>query len=242
MAGESSAIDQSSGLLLLAWLFLVLAPAASAQVNVPFSQSNVTLGSLGSQVSYTVALSSLPERPVLIAEATADATHPDMTLQVEISGCTLVNPLGSCSAPFPGTGTGRATTRWDVYRCVLGQTYPVPQYVGKTCNVSVRATSFGSAGAPASFNLVIRGETVVPTGTSSNSITTNVQSVSIAPTKDTTIYRKNSTSSNGLGQTLWTSVSTPADEVRSLIAFDVESGVPAGATILGARIELLAMS
>ncbi|MBK7948871.1 MAG: hypothetical protein IPK00_09035 [Deltaproteobacteria bacterium] len=216
----------------------LLAPPAAAQVDVPFTQTNVTLGSVGSQVSYSVALSSLPERPVLIAEVVPDGTHPDMTLQVEISGCNLVNSFGSCSPPPPATGTGLQSTRWNVYRCVLGQTYPVPQYVGKTCNVIVRATSFGSAGPPAGFDLAIRGETVVPTGTSSSSITTSVQSVSITSKKDTTIYATSPTASNGRGQSLWASIGTPAGELRSLIAFDLASDIPAGATILDARLEL----
>ncbi|MFO0689067.1 MAG: DNRLRE domain-containing protein [Myxococcota bacterium] len=217
---------------------LLLAGPAVAQVNVPFSQTNVPLGSLASQVSYTVALSSLPERPTLIAEVLPDAGHPDMTLEVAISGCTLSNPLGSCSTRPPATGTGRVTTRWDVYRCILGQSYPVPQYVGKTCNVSVRATSFGSNGGPAAFDLAIRGETVVPTGTATSSISTSVQSISIPPTKDTTIYKASPTSSNGLGQSLWVSRPSTSVELRTLIAFDVVSAIPAGATIVDARLEL----
>lgn len=228
----------------LVWIALALAlptASATAQVAVPFRQANLQLNSLSSQVGYTVALSSLPERPVLIAEVVPDEAHPDMSIQVEISGCTLVNPQGSCSAPPPATGTGPQSTRWNVYRCVLGQTFPVPQYVGKTCNVNVRATSFGSAGAPAHFDLTIRGETVVPTGTNSSSITTNFQSVSIAPTKDTTIYRASTTASNGLGESLWALLAGGV-QYRTLIAFDVNAAVPAGATILDAHLELTPLS
>jgi hypothetical protein len=51
-------------------------------------------------------------------------------------------------------------------------------YVGKTCNVKVRAMSFGSAGAPARFDLTIRGVTEVPTSTVFGSVTTSAPSVS----------------------------------------------------------------
>lgn len=230
-----------------ALLFAVLAIAlraspSDAQVTVPFTQNGLSLNSLSSEVTYTVSLSSLPERPELTATVVPDPDHADMSLQVEISGCTLINPSGSCpSSRISSPGTGPRSVRYEPWRCVVGTTYPA--YVGHTCNVKVRALDFGSAGAPAQFDLALRSTTVVPTSTISSSITTQpVQTIAIAPSKDTTIYQVDPTSANGAGESFWASPGTGRDELRSLIAFDVQGAVPVGVTIVGARLELFALS
>jgi len=144
-----------------------------AQVAVPFTQSNVALAGPGSEAVFTVALSSLPRRPILIAQATPDASHlVDMELEVEVSGCTLVNAFGSCPAVTRSpVGPGPKSVSYRPYRCIVSSTFPA--YVGQTCQVKVRASSFGAAGAPASFDLSIRGETEVPTATLNVAVTTS---------------------------------------------------------------------
>jgi hypothetical protein len=233
--------SRSQALLFTALSIVLGAAPIQAQVAVPFSQNGLSLNSLSSEVTYTIALSSLPERPELTAMVVPDAAHWDMSLQVEISGCTLVNPFGSCPSTRLSTQpTGSASVRYEPWRCVVGTTYPA--YVGHTCNVKVRALDFGSAGAPAQFDLSLRSTTVVPTSTISSSITTNpVQTVAIAPSKDTTIYQLNPNSGNGLGESFW-ATGTTGKQLRSLLDFDVASAVPDGATVLAARLELNALS
>ncbi len=178
MAEHPSRAGRRALLLLLHGLALVFpALGALAQVSVPFTQNDLLLSSLASEVSYTVLLSSLPLRPELIADAVPDDGYLDMALQVEISGCTLVNPFGSCPAErISPPGTGPRSVSYEPYRCIVPNANG-SNYVGHTCNVKVRATSFGSAGAPARFDLTIRGITEVPTSTISASVTTSAPSV-----------------------------------------------------------------
>ena len=165
-------------LLLHVLAFVFPALGALAQVSVPFTQNDLVLSTLSSEVSYTVLLSSLPLRPELIAEVVPDDGYLDMALQVEISGCTLVNPFGSCPAErISPPGTGPRSVSYEPYRCIVPNANG-SNYVGHTCNVKVRAMSFGSAGAPARFDLTIRGVTEVPTSTIFGSVTTSVPSVS----------------------------------------------------------------
>ena len=166
-------------LALHALAFALPVADARAQVSVPFTQNGLLLSSLSSEVSYTVLLSSLPPRPELIAEVVPTEGHLDMSLQVEVSGCTLSNPFGgNCPATtLSAPGTGPRSVSYDPYRCVVPNANG-SNYVGQTCNVKVRATSFGSAGAPATFALTIRGITEVPTSTIFGSVTTSSPSVS----------------------------------------------------------------
>ncbi len=178
--GSRSRAERHALLVLLQVLaFVFPALGALAQVSVPFTQNDLVLGTLSSEVSYTVLLSSLPLRPELIAEVVPDDGYLDMALQVEISGCTLVNPFGgSCpAAKISPPGTGPRSISYEPYRCVVPNANG-SNYVGHTCNVKVRAMSFGSAGAPARFDLTIRGVTEVPTSTIFGSVTTSVPSVS----------------------------------------------------------------
>ncbi len=173
-------------LLLHALALAVPAVGAHAQVSVPFTQNGLLLSSLSSEVSYTVLLSSLPPRPELIAEVVPDNAHLGMSLQVEISGCTLMNPFGgTCpAARISPPGTGPRSVSYEPYRCVVPNANG-SNYVGHTCNVKVRATSFGSAGAPANFDLTIRGITEVPTSTIFGSVTTSAPSVTANIPTDT---------------------------------------------------------
>jgi hypothetical protein len=116
--------------------------------------------------------------------------------------------------------------------------------VGETCDVNVRALDFGSAGGPANVDLVVRGETVVPTATGIREISTSVpvQTYRVQALKDTTIYQADPTASNGLGESLWTGLGTGANQINTLVEFDLANRFPEGSTITGARLELYVLS
>ena len=78
-------------------LAAICADAASAQlVAPPFSAPGQPLSTLQSELVYSVDLGALPLRQLLIVEATPDAAHPELALEVEISGCTLFSTGGLC--------------------------------------------------------------------------------------------------------------------------------------------------
>ncbi|MBK7950525.1 MAG: hypothetical protein IPK00_17650 [Deltaproteobacteria bacterium] len=179
----------------LASLLVALAsmalPALHARVahavGTPFSQSGVALANLATEVTWSVDFSTLPLRPRLIVEAAPDAAHGDMELRLEITNCNFVfpddypNEFFTCEQTFtPGhlprisaPGTGPRSVDFQPFDCGAIDSI-APAYVGKTCDVKVRALAFGSAGAPATFDITIRGETVVPSATFSSEVTTNV--------------------------------------------------------------------
>ncbi len=158
------------------FILAICATAGASQAQslaTPFSQGNVPLASLASQVQYTIDMSSLPARPRLIVEATPDAAHADMQLELQISNCTLDNPVapGSsffCPSPVSTPNAGLQTVSYDAFFCETAAT--IPAYPGETCRVTVRALNFGAAPAPATFNVVIRGDTIVPTSTVSTNV------------------------------------------------------------------------
>jgi hypothetical protein len=225
---------------------------ASATANIagavatPFTQSNVPLNNLASEVSYTVDFSTLPLRPTLIVEAAPDAAHADMELELEVTNCDLdyPNEFKRCDQdPTFGVprlsdrNTGAQSVDFQPWKCG-GLEINSPPYVGKSCQVKVRALDFGTSGAPATFDITIRGETSVPTSTVSSEITSTLQSASIPAAKDTTLYQSSTGASNGQGESFWTSTATASNALHSLMAFDVQANVPAGATIVDAQLEL----
>jgi len=150
-------------------------------VATPFSQKGVALANLATEVTWNVDFSTLPLRPRLIVEASPDIAHSDMELQLEITNCNFSYPneFFTCEQTFtPGhlprisaPGAGPRSVDFQPFDC--GAVEPLsPPYVGKSCDVKVRALSFGAAGAPATFDVVIRGETVVPSATYSTEVTT----------------------------------------------------------------------
>lgn len=231
------------GLLVAFWVAL-LANSAIAQVSLPFAQSGAPLASLSSSLHYQIDLETLPARPKIIVAATPDSLHADMTIQLEIANCPVFHVFSGCfndpisSSPTPGP----QSLEFDLYACLLESGYPA--YVGETCDVNVRALDFGSNGGPASVDLVVRGETVVPTASANHEISTNIplQTARIFVPKDTTIYQADPTASNGLGESLWTTLGTGSNQINSLIEFDFVERIPAGATITDARIELYVLS
>jgi hypothetical protein len=62
--------------------------------------------------------------------------------------------------------------------------------------------------------------------------------VTLAPTKDNTIYQSNVNNSNGAGTQMYSGTNTAASPRRGLIAFDIAGNVPAGATINSAQLTL----
>lgn len=234
---------RAAAALVLSALALIGSPSATnAQaVSTPFTANNVALNSLSSSITYTVDLATLPARARLIAEATPDAGHADMQLELQISNCTLVNPnTGTdpyfCPSPISTPNPGLQTVQYDTWVCEYDDTPPI--YAGETCQVTVRPLSFGSAGAPATFDLVIRGETIVPSSTIDVELVSTNQIATIPAIKDTTLYQANPSSSNGQGQAFWTSTGTANANLHALLAFDIAANVPAGATIVDASLEL----
>lgn len=237
---QSSARTDSFRFSILSFFSLIgLVPATPSQaaVQVPYREPQLALSTTGTVFRYTVDLSSLPPRPRLIVEATPDPGHGDMTIELEITGCTVFDGGGLCQPSVISPATpGRQSVSYGIYTCDLASTWPA--YLGETCDVKVRAPSFGTNPGPASVDLVIRGETVVPTATSSTEVSTAVQTISIPPVRDTTIYQTSTTSSNGQGIFLSSHHLASSDRRNSLLAFDVPNAVPAGATIVGASVVL----
>jgi hypothetical protein len=116
--------------------------------------------------------------------------------------------------------------------------------VGETVEVRVRITSFGSTGAPASVDVLIRGETLPATNTLLVEFvpTFDTQVVSLLASKDTSIFQRSVGASNGAGELL--SVGTVFEgtffpkvyESRSLLAFDLLVPIPQTATIDGVEM------
>jgi hypothetical protein len=217
-------------------------------VGTPFTQTGVGLANLATEITYNVDVSTLPLRPKLIVEATPDVAHADMELRLEVSNCNFayINEFFTCNDTFtPGhlprvstPKTGAQSVDFQPAPCGAIET-PTTPYIGKTCDVKVKALAFGSAGAPATFDITIRGETVVPTATLSPAITTsNALTTTLSASKDTTIYQSSTTASYGGGTSFWTSFGTGANASDALLAFNVQSGLPANVAISAARIEL----
>jgi len=155
----------------VAWL--AAAPAGAVPVSVPHTASGVTLDVGSESFEVEIDLTSLPGRPRVLAVATPDGGHPDMTLDLEIVECDphqfyFEFPVGDppwqfgepCPFDWSSDGApGETGAVAELWRC-----NPVPAS-GDLCTVRVTATGFGSAGAPADVDLVITGETQPVTGT-----------------------------------------------------------------------------
>ncbi|MFO0688862.1 MAG: hypothetical protein U0900_09150 [Myxococcota bacterium] len=166
---------------LAAWTALDAGVARA--VATPFTQKGVALANLATEVTWNVDFSTLPLRPRLIVDAFPDAAHGDMSLELTISNCnfTYPNEFFTCNDTFtPGhlpristPATGPQSVDFQPFDCGAVETAN-PPYVGKTCDVKVRALSFGTAGAPATVDVTIRGVTVVPSATYSAQVTTTI--------------------------------------------------------------------
>jgi hypothetical protein len=160
------------GVLMLLALYSELASAQPAQA-LPYNQTNIPLSTGNPTFTLHVDLLTGPLRPQLHIHATPDATHPNMTLQVQVDECPFFgnpqcfNSLGEEVQPWISpTAPGAVNWVAPIFQCtpapfdesITGDTTP-------ECRVRVTATNFGSGGSPATFNLQIVGETRPPTGT-----------------------------------------------------------------------------
>lgn len=63
--------------------------------------------------------------------------------------------------------------------------------------------------------------------------------ISLSPSKDATIYQNNPNNGSGGGPGLFAGTNSGLSPRRALIAFDIASAVPAGATITGAQLTMV---
>jgi len=186
---------------------------------------------------------------VLVVEASADAQHPDLQLELEASQWHTpnVNPGGNCPYrnqpvyPFVSpVGTGSAALAVPLFPCnadVIGWT-------GATVEVRVRLVSIGTNPAPASIAVTVRGETRPPTATLVQQVETvlGAKQLVLAPSKDTVLYQNDFAANNGAGQFLWAGTQVaPGFQLRarrSLLAFDVSPAIPPIASVTDAELAL----
>ncbi|MEZ4282691.1 MAG: hypothetical protein R3F21_24095 [Myxococcota bacterium] len=232
-----------------------LAPAAArAAEALPFSTS-ASLDSTATLLEYTIDLGTLPPRPAIVVEVTPDGAHAAMQLELRIGDwdgtpgspgacpgpsnfCSTSTATGGvCSASSSGAASTLAYRLWGCD--------PRPgAFAGGEATVSISALGFGGSKPPANVEIVIRGETQVPTSTLLEQVDTTPeqQSVSLSASKDTVLYADVTTASNGAGAFLWAGqevaqggipplVFTTRSPRNSLIAFDVADAVPPVALI-----------
>lgn len=237
----------STRLVAVACAALGLPSLALAQVAVPFS-ANVPFTSTGQVASYVVDLGTMPTRPELIVDAIGPS--PNLQLQIEITDVQIDSPGAFNFCPDPTStpirsapGMGPAQLVWKIWTCD-----PIEGgLVGETARLSVRVLDFGPAGAPANVQIAMRGVTSPPTGTQLMPYwAPGVQhTITLAPSRDTTIYERDQAGSNGAGQFLWTgrdvNTSSPFTPfaVRALVSFPLRNGpIPSSATVDSVTLRL----
>ena len=170
-----------SVLLLLA-LYAEVASAQTPQA-LPYSANNIPISSGSSTFSVKLNMLTAPDRPQLRFIATPDAAHANMTLEIHIDneitgvtgdGCPDVLFNDDCRDFFNGaepitwtSNSAPGAVEWvaDIWRCLPAPRNELIAGPNPECKVEVTATSFGSGGSPATFNLQILGETSPVTGT-----------------------------------------------------------------------------
>lgn len=232
----------------LAALVLLATGAASAQVSVPFS-ATVPFTSTAQVASYVVQLATLPLRPELLITALPDEAHPNIQLQIEITDFNVSSSGGFGHCPEVGDvlrstpATGSTQLVWKVWSCDPEE----GGLVGETARVDVRVLDFGSTPAPANVTLAMRGVTGVATNSQLMPYwAPGVQhTLTLNATKDTVLYQRSPTTSNGTGDFLWTgrdvTGGSPAQRfnVRSLVSFPIRQGrIPQNATIVSATLQV----
>ncbi len=227
---------------------LAIPALADAQVSVPFS-ATAAFANTSQVTSYVVDLGALPSRPELVVDAVPDAVHGDLQIQIELTDFQLQGIPGQDFGHAPTDtivstpGSGPARLSWKAWQC-QPQTGAL---AGDSVRVNVRVLSFGSGTAPSNVHIALRGVTTVPNSTMllpyfppGVPIT-----VTIPATRDTTIYERNTSGSNGAGQFMWAgrdvnavNPSTPYG-VRSLVSFDLRTNyIPESATINSVELRL----
>ncbi|GEM_PF-4872059 len=244
------------------WLALVFAAclwdgSAIAQLALPVESNGQTLPNLVTELTYTVDMGTLPQRPVIVVEVSPDVLHTDIQLEIEATNWLPPVPPGG-SAPINTTDSFfSAPSSGDAYLEVsMIDNVPVPGgLVGHQVDVIVRVLSFGSGGAPADVDVTIRGETRVPTGTIAIEVETDIspQTVFLDADKDTTIYASNSAASNGAGVYMWAGtdyeqIGVPPfvanfwNKLNGLLSFPVVSTLPWNAVVSNADLQLYVVS
>lgn len=239
--------------------FICLSSASAQVVPLPFSATGVTLSSAQPEVVFTVDLDTLPVRPRLISNVTPDAPFFDMEVEtewlcdLECFDYSLYTGDPSCQDPencvfceSPDSCISDTEVKLDVYECS-----PNGPRAGMTCDVYVRAVSFGGNGSPATVNVEIFGETIPPTDTQEFEFPPAAEIVTLSRDQDTTIY-EDSINSNGVGEFIWSGVkrvgnfpTTESLARNGLISFDVAGGsspIPAGSVINSVELVLEATS
>ena len=240
---------------------LASSPSSSAQVALPVEITGASFANAGDVKTYTVDLSSVPNRPALLVEVTPDAAHPDLETEIVVTSflpATWTGP-GPCPGPTDTFGDVDAGVHayqfnlWDCEPRLLPPGYTTPYFDGKTVQVSVRVTDFGAAGQPATADLSIRGITTIPWNSYAVEVDYDLtpQSVWLTPSKDTVLYDGASTTSNGQGDYLWAGtdyvqIGVPPFQARfwnrrnTLVAFDVDANTVVDSTISNATLWLYA--
>lgn len=166
-------------------LVALYAEVANAQAQaLPYSATNVPLSSGSNTFSVKLDMKTAPDRPQLRFIATPDAAHANMTLEIHIDnsdvtgvpddGCPTALFGSFCQDFFAGaapiswtSSSAPGAVEWvaDIWRCIPAPRDEDTAGENPECKVEVTATSFGSGGSPATFNLQILGETSPVTGT-----------------------------------------------------------------------------
>ncbi len=252
-ARDGGRLPRSWGLA-LGSILLLAAGSASAQLALPVTESAASFPDLQTELVYTIDLGTLPNRPVLVAEAIPGGLHPDLELEIEIDNFVgnFSGPGGGCPGPdVSDPAVGATRLEYSFIQCD-----PQPgAFVGRTFDVTVRVVDFGSSGAPAEVVIAIRGETRVPTNTLKYEVASDLspRTIALRPDKDTTIYASDTAGSNGAGAYLWAGTEVTLigtgpfflydrDPLRSLLAFDLVDAMPFNAQITYAELKLYVTS
>lgn len=232
--------------LLLGFFASVLcATSVSAQSALPFASSDFFFN-LSSGFTHTIDLGTLPARPILVAEVIPDSSHPDLIAEIRFQNyqvhegggflCQDLETTTDVSTPVPGT----VELRKSLIPCD-----PIAaNWVNDTVDVVVRVLDFGSGLSPATLNVRVYGETLVPFGERFVEFqpTFAPQTVSVLPSKDTSIYEKYPTLSNGGGDLIVVGNDTNPftgqleGAVHGLLAFDLVGPVPQTAQVDNAEL------
>lgn len=231
------------------------ATSVSAQQPLPLQLNNVVIGSAApSEVTYRIDLDTLPPRPRLIVEATPELGFEDIQLEVRLENWFGTFNGGGPLCPGPGSVSVETAPSGPVM--LTNPLYafcdPDPHVFNSgEVDVVVRVVNFGAAGAPAKVDISIYAITQVPTNTLYLQVNTDLspQTISLQPSKDTVIYQREPTESNGAG-ILWAGTSVQYVDgnpigfwsrrsVRPLLAFDLGPLViPFNAQVTSAELQL----
>lgn len=230
--------------------------SANAQLALPVEVEAAPLAA-GATLLYTIDLGTLPTRPALVAEVVPGPGHADMQLEIEFSNWTGTFAGGGFCQDYtdniPYTSPvaiGPNALEQNLLAC-----NPLPgAWAGNAVDVVVRATNFGSGTPPALVDVSIRGVTKVPTGSIYQAVDTNTanQTAFLTPVKDTVLYARTPTLSNGDGQYLWAGsdyelIGGPIifahtwNRLNTLMSFDLVDTLPFNAIVSNADLEMSAL-